>query len=143
MSQALYSSEILSVLTLVAAKGFLLVPFTTVTPVEMHRRMMYAMCVITVLWGFSAVLLIAFQCPSPQRWNISNPQCLNFVSSFSESHPSPQLIKTQRAIRTYNASMNIFTDLALATITTLMVVPLQIQSERRTTLLLGFWCRIM
>ncbi|KAF3030316.1 hypothetical protein E8E11_000175, partial [Didymella keratinophila] len=37
--KALYSGEILSVLTLVAAKGFLLVPFTTVTPVEMHRRM--------------------------------------------------------------------------------------------------------
>lgn len=51
--------------------------------------------------------------------------------------------KSQRAIRTYNALMNIITDLALATITTLMVLPLQITSERRDTLLLGFWCRIV
>lgn len=35
-SQALYSSEILSLLTLTAAKGFLMVPFATVLLVEMH-----------------------------------------------------------------------------------------------------------
>lgn len=51
--------------------------------------------------------------------------------------------ESQRAIRTYNALMNIITDLALAIITTLMVLPLQITSERRNTLLLVFWCRIV
>jgi hypothetical protein len=39
--------------------------------------------------------------------------------------------------------MNIVTDLALATIPTLMILPLQIDSGRRLTLLTGFWCRIM
>jgi hypothetical protein len=39
--------------------------------------------------------------------------------------------------------MNIVTDLALATVPTLMTLPLQIDSGRRLTLLTGFWCRIM
>ena len=39
--------------------------------------------------------------------------------------------------------MNIVTDLALAIVPTLMVLPLQIDSDRRLTLLIGFWCRIL
>lgn len=70
----------LSVLTLIAAKGSLLVPFMSVTPVVKHQRMMYTACAVTVLWGVSAVPLIAFQCPAPQRWNITNPQCMDIVS---------------------------------------------------------------
>jgi len=86
---------------------------------------MYATGVVTLLWGFSAVLLIAFQCPSPRRWDITNPECMNL-----------------RAVRTYNAIMNIVTDLALAIVPTLMVLPLQITSEKRLTLITGFWSRI-
>ncbi|KAF1354318.1 hypothetical protein EJ07DRAFT_168294 [Lizonia empirigonia] len=124
--KALYSGEILSLLTLVAAKGSLLVPFTTITPVVKHQRMMYLVCTVTVLWGLSGVLMIAFQCPSPNRWDITNPSCMDI-----------------RAIRTYNAVMNIITDLALATVPTLMILPLQISSERRLTLLTGFWSRVI
>ncbi|KAI4957707.1 hypothetical protein J4E86_004846 [Alternaria arbusti] len=123
--KALFSSEILSVLTIVAAKGSLLVSLTLVTPVASHHRMMYATGVVTLLWGFSAVLLIAFQCPSPRRWDITNPECIDL-----------------RAVRTYNVVMNIVTDLALAIVPTLMVLPLQITSEKRLTLITGFWSRI-
>jgi len=38
--------------------------------------------------------------------------------------------------------MNIVTDLALAIVPTLMVLPLQITSEKRLTLITGFWSRI-
>ncbi|KAI4923600.1 uncharacterized protein J4E92_007574 [Alternaria infectoria] len=124
--KALFSSEILSVLAIVAAKGSLLVSLASVTPVDTHRRMMRATGVLTVLWGLSAVFLIAFQCPSPQRWNITNPTCMDL-----------------RAVRTYNAVMNIVTDLALAGVPTLMVLPLQITPEKRFTLITGFWSRIV
>ena len=43
--------------------------------------MMYTTGVVTLLWGLSAVFLIAFQCPSPRRWDITNPECMNLVSS--------------------------------------------------------------
>ena len=49
----------------------------------------------------------------------------------------------QRAVRTYNAVMNIVTDLALAGVPTLMVLPLQITPEKRFTLITGFWSRIV
>lgn len=49
----------------------------------------------------------------------------------------------QRAVRTYNAVMNIITDFALALVPTLMVLPLQITRDQRITLLIGFWCRGM
>ena len=49
----------------------------------------------------------------------------------------------QRSIRTFNAVMNIITDLALATVPTLMVIPLQVGSDRKLTLLIGFWCRVL
>jgi hypothetical protein len=84
--QALYSGEIISLLTLVAAKGSLLVPFMTVTPVVKHRRMMHLACPVTVLWGLSGVLMIAFQYPPPERWDITNPSCMDIVSSVHSSH---------------------------------------------------------
>ncbi|KAJ5046858.1 hypothetical protein J3E74DRAFT_230424 [Bipolaris maydis] len=124
--KAMYIGDILFVSTLVAAKLSLLVPFTTVTPVVKHRVMMYTTSAVTVVWGITAVFLIAFQCPSPQRWDIENPQCMDF-----------------RSIRTFNAVMNIVTDLALVTVPTLMVIPLQVGSDRKLTLLVGFWCRLM
>ncbi|EMD87314.1 hypothetical protein COCC4DRAFT_49222 [Bipolaris maydis ATCC 48331] len=124
--KAMYIGDILFVSTLVAAKLSLLVPFTTVTPVVKHRVMMYTTSAVTVVWGITAVFLIAFQCPSPQRWDIENPQCMDF-----------------RSIRTFNAVMNIVTDLALVTVPTLMVIPLQVGSDRKLTLLVGFWCRLI
>ncbi|CAN9301672.1 unnamed protein product [Alternaria alternata] len=124
--KALFSSEILSVLTIIAAKGSLLVSLGSVTPVAGHQMMMRATGVLTLLWGLSAVFLFAFQCPSPQRWDITNPKCMDI-----------------RAIRTYNAVMNITTDLALAIVPTLMVLPLQITLEKRLTLVTGFWSRIV
>ncbi|KAH7069134.1 hypothetical protein BKA63DRAFT_545767 [Paraphoma chrysanthemicola] len=123
--KAMYSGDILSILAIIAAKSSLLIPFLSVTPDLLHQRMMYTTCAVTMLWGFSAVLLIAFQCPAPQRWEITNPRCMDI-----------------RAVRTYNAIMNIITDLALAIVPTLMVMPLQLESDRRLTLLVGFWCRI-
>jgi uncharacterized membrane protein len=39
--------------------------------------------------------------------------------------------------------MNIVTDLALAIVPTLMVLPLQITPEKRLTLVTGFWSRIV
>jgi hypothetical protein len=68
------------VLTLVAAKGSLLVPLTSIPTKAMHQRLMLATAAMTVLWGLSAVLLIAFQCPPPRRWDVANPKCINFVS---------------------------------------------------------------
>ncbi|KAI4604815.1 hypothetical protein J4E83_010966 [Alternaria metachromatica] len=142
--KALFSSEILSVLAIVAAKGSLLVSLTSVTPVDTHRRMMRATGVLTVLWGLSAVFLIAFQCPSPQRWDITDPRCMDLVSliiciSWYKAVAKP----IQRAVRTYNAVMNIVTDLALAGVPTLMVLPLQITPEKRFTLITGFCSRIV
>jgi hypothetical protein len=51
--------------------------------------------------------------------------------------------KRQRAVRTYNAIMNILTDLALAAVPTLIVSPLQVTRGRRVTLMAGFWARIV
>ncbi|KAH6852878.1 hypothetical protein BKA58DRAFT_61506 [Alternaria rosae] len=124
--KALFSSEILSILAIVAAKSSLLVSLASVTPIDTHWRMMRVTGVLTVLWGLSAVFLIAFQCPSPQRWDITNPRCMDLC-----------------AVRTYNAVMNIATDLALAGVPTLMVLPLQITPEKRFTLITGFWSRIV
>jgi hypothetical protein len=105
--------------------------------------MMYTTCVATVLWGVSAVLLIALQCPSPRRWDITNPQCMDLVRLAQLWTLSFVANRLQRAVRTYNAVMNIITDLALITVPTLMVLPLHIRSDTRLTLLIGFWCRIM
>lgn len=104
---------------------------------------MYTTCVVTVLWGLSAVLLIAFQCPSPQRWDITNSECIDIVSRALGEVISFPTDRIQRAVRTYNATMNIMTDLALATVPTLMVIPLQINSRTRLILLAGFWSRLM
>ncbi|KAI1525593.1 hypothetical protein PtrSN001C_010570, partial [Pyrenophora tritici-repentis] len=120
--KALYSAEILSVMSLVAAKGSLLILLDAATPFTTHRRMLYGTSAITVFWGLSAVFLIAFQCPSQHRSNITNPQCIDI-----------------RAVRIFIASMNIVTDLALAIVPTLMVLPLQLSPEKRLTLLIGVW----
>ncbi|KAL7780247.1 hypothetical protein CFE70_010269 [Pyrenophora teres f. teres 0-1] len=123
---ALYSAEILSVLSLVAAKGSLLILLDAATPFTTHRRMLYGTSAITVFWGLSAVFLITFQCPSPHRSNITNPQCINI-----------------RAVRIFIASMNVVTDLALAIVPTIMVLPLQLSPEKRLTLLIAVWSRMV
>lgn len=46
---------------------------------------MYLVCAVTVLWGLSGVLMIAFQCPSPNRWDITNPTCMDVVGSAQTS----------------------------------------------------------
>jgi hypothetical protein len=131
------------VLTIVAAKGSLLVSLTSVTPIASHRVMMYTTSIVTLLWGLSAVFLIAFQCPSPQRWDITNPNCMDLVSRTNIAVSlALHANMVQRAVRSYNALMNIVTDLALAIVPTLMVLPLQITPEKRFTLITGFWSRI-
>jgi hypothetical protein len=50
----------ISVLTLVASRGFLLASFTKVIPAEMHQLVMYTINVVTVALGYSIVLLIGF-----------------------------------------------------------------------------------
>jgi hypothetical protein len=51
--------------------------------------------------------------------------------------------KGQRAVRTYNAVLNILTDLALVAVPTMIVLPFHITSGRRATLIAGFWTRLM
>ncbi|EDU47754.1 predicted protein [Pyrenophora tritici-repentis Pt-1C-BFP] len=53
------------------------------------------------------------------------------------------LLAALRAVRIFIASMNIVTDLALAIVPTLMVLPLQLSPEKRLTLLIGVWSRII
>ncbi|KAF2833514.1 hypothetical protein CC86DRAFT_415307 [Ophiobolus disseminans] len=123
--KALYSGDILGIATLVAAKATVLVALLTLTPVVKHRIMVHVTSTVTVVWGISAMLLIAFQCPSPNRWDISNPRCMNLG-----------------IIRIYIAVLNILTDLALVAIPTLIVLPLQMTNGKRLALLTGFWSRL-
>ena len=55
------------------------------------------------------------------------------------SYPLTMII----SFRTYNAVMNIVTDLALGVVPALIILPLQTDSNKWFTLLIGFWYRIL
>lgn len=77
--QALYSGEILGILTLVVTKGSMLFALRAITPYVAHRMVIYGTSFVTVAWGTSAVFAVAFQCPSPRRWDVVDHKCINIV----------------------------------------------------------------
>ncbi|KAI2779638.1 hypothetical protein F4815DRAFT_178092 [Daldinia loculata] len=81
---ALYCSEILAILTLMAVKGSLLVALLSITPVYVHRISIYGTGIITMAWGITAVFSVSFQCPSPRRWDVINEKCINIASLMNQ-----------------------------------------------------------
>ncbi|KAG9236193.1 hypothetical protein BJ875DRAFT_541535 [Amylocarpus encephaloides] len=124
--KALYSGDMLIILTLTVVKGSVLVALYAITPIMSHRIVIYATTAVTLGWGISGIFATAFQCPSPHRWNLADQQCIDI-----------------RALKTYSASMNILTDVALIIIPTIVILPTQMAWEKRLTVLGGFWFRLL
>ncbi|KAI0814707.1 hypothetical protein GGR55DRAFT_443595 [Xylaria sp. FL0064] len=122
--KALYSGAILGVLALGVAKLSLLVSLRMITPLSWHRIIIYAVGIFTIAWVLTAVFSIAFQCPSPRRWDVLDDRCIDIKSA-----------------RTYVAIGNIVTDLALLVIPSIIIIPVQLSWGKRFTLLSGFWFR--
>lgn len=124
--KALYSIEILSVLTLFVVKNSVLVALRAITPVLGHRIMIYAASAITVAWGITSAFAVAFQCPSPQRWNVVGQTCIDIP-----------------AVKMYTAVMNILTDLSLLVVPTVIILPVHMSWGKRVTILSAFWLRMI
>ena len=139
ISQGLYTGEILSVLTIVHVKGSLLVPAMKMTTcgqawkddvhcLRYHRSV-----------GTKRCTPCCIPCPLPWRWETTNSEWMDIIRVALMSYPLTMII----SFRTYNAVMNIVTDLALGVVPTLIVLPLQTDSNKRFTLLVGFWYCIL
>ena len=70
----------LNILTLIAVKASMLTALHTLTPMLRQRYVIYATGVVMMAWGVTSIFAVAFQCPSPQRWNVVNETCINIVS---------------------------------------------------------------
>ncbi|KAF7949332.1 uncharacterized protein EAE97_002841 [Botrytis byssoidea] len=123
--KALYSIEILSIFSFVFVKSSVFAALWSITPVVWHRIVIYIASAVTVAWGTTSVFAVAFQCPSPQRWNVVDPTCIDI-----------------RAVKIYIAVMNILTDLALVILPTIIILPIQMPWGTRITILSAFWLRL-
>ncbi|TGO15909.1 hypothetical protein BTUL_0034g00310 [Botrytis tulipae] len=142
--KALYSIEILSMFTLVLVKSSVFAALWSITPVSWHRIMIYTASAVTVAWGMTSVFAVAFQCPSPQRWNVIDHACIDIVSHrFSSMEVKAELTLYKRAVKIYISVMNILTDLALVVLPTIIVLPVQMPWGKRITILSAFWLRLM
>ncbi|TGO52724.1 hypothetical protein BCON_0136g00190 [Botryotinia convoluta] len=141
--KALYSIEILSIFTLVLVKSSVFAALRSITPVVWHRIMIYIASAVTVAWGITSVFAVAFQCPSPQRWNVVDHACIDIVSQkFSGVEVKVELTLHKRAVKIYTAIMNILTDLALVVLPTIIILPIQMPWGTRVTILSAFWLRL-
>ncbi|TGO35609.1 hypothetical protein BHYA_0152g00140 [Botrytis hyacinthi] len=141
--KALYSIEILSIFSLVLVKSSVFAALRSITPVFWHRIMIYIASAVTVAWGITSVFAVAFQCPSPQRWNVVDHACIDIVSQkFSGVKVKVGLILLKRSVKIYIAIMNILTDLALVVLPTIIILPIQMPWGTRVTILSAFWLRL-
>ncbi|KAI1073898.1 hypothetical protein F5B20DRAFT_476553 [Whalleya microplaca] len=115
----------LHIVTLVLVKAFLLISLISITPITAHRVAIYITGIVTMVWGITSIFIIAFQCPSPKRWNVLETTCINI-----------------RSARTYMEAMNILTDIALMVIPSVIIIPIKLSWGKRLTILGGFWFRI-
>ncbi|KAH7320645.1 hypothetical protein B0I35DRAFT_459425 [Stachybotrys elegans] len=124
--QALYASELLSVLTLATVKASLILSLLDITPARGHRIAIAITGGLVSAWMVSSIFIIAFQCPAPDRWDVRNRQCTNIIMG-----------------RSYIGIMNMLTDVILIALPTVIVLPLNVRIGQRITILCAFWARII
>lgn len=84
----------LNIVAQATTKAALLTALHALTPVSAHRRLIYATSILTIAWAVTAVFIVAFQCPGPQRWNVDNGNCTNMVRSLKIPESTKQNTQT-------------------------------------------------
>jgi hypothetical protein len=77
--QALYSADILYILSVCFTKLSLLIFIRQLTIDDAQRRGILIFVLFTILSTFAAIFASAFQCHAPQAWQVLSLKCFNQV----------------------------------------------------------------
>ncbi|KAK4107239.1 hypothetical protein N656DRAFT_849605 [Canariomyces notabilis] len=124
--RAAYAGDLLFILSLGCGKLTLCACLLTLSPDRMHRRMVYLLGSVVVLWTLSALLGSALRCGGQLPWLAKTEQCFNL-----------------RAFLEYQSIANILTDAALVALPVVMIYPLNLSLKSRATVLMFFASRAL
>ena len=82
--QAIYSSDILYILTIYLAKVSLLYLLKRLTSGAKHQYYNFVLNIILACWTCATILVIAFQCDLQHPWSGSKKDCISMVRSLSQ-----------------------------------------------------------
>ena len=76
-----YVSNFMYIAAVGSAKLSVLVIFYTIVAVQRWaRRIVIATGVLVLAWSLASILAVAFQCKTPQPWEMDHSRCSNMVS---------------------------------------------------------------
>lgn len=97
-----------------------------ITPDRYHRRVIYAVACLIILYFIPSVLVAIFSCHPPDLWHIHGAQCIDRLT-FWEAF----------------AGINLIVESALVLLPVFVVYPLLMESRRKAILVAGFAARVM
>ncbi|KAF3048714.1 hypothetical protein E8E11_009257 [Didymella keratinophila] len=124
--KAEYAATILFFMSLGFSKLAIVAFVHNLTPSKLHRKINYGVGALACLWVVCAVLIAVFQCQVPRTWDRNQAQCVdrfiwwNVISVF-----------------------NIITEVAIVALELGITAQLQINRQRKASIMSLFACRIL
>ncbi|KAF4634828.1 hypothetical protein G7Y89_g3277 [Cudoniella acicularis] len=124
-SKSGYASEMLYIATLCAAKLSVVMLLRLILPGEEHQKLGAGLEAFIVVWWIVAEIATAFQCSTPQSWNIFGNKCFDRVAFWQSV-----------------ATVNIFTDIILIVTPILVFTKVQMNMGKKFIVISCFGSRV-
>lgn len=112
------------------------------TPSKLHRKINYGVGALACLWVLCAVLIAAFQCRIPRTWDRTQAQCADRVSQVRvtvRTNSDCHKFVWWNAISVFN----IITEVAIVALELGITAQLQINRQRKASIMSLFACRVL
>lgn len=127
LMKASYANDLLYVLVLALTKLSILVFLNALTPVRLHKTVIWSLFGLMAAWGVSSLLVAAFQCHAPAVWDFSDSsRCIS-----------------RRAFWNFFDISNIVLDASLIVLPIIIVATLQAKIGSKALIMSCFASRIL
>jgi len=121
-----YSGDIFYILTMTFSKISIILLLSLITPIKVHKKFIYAVGGVIVVWGFTATFVALFQCHVPDVWKTLGDQCIN-----------------QTGFWLYFGIVNLLLELALVMIPSYVMQDVHMARSAKATIIACFAMRLL
>lgn len=126
LSKESFSAELLYIVIITLIKISVCFYLTGLTPIRTQKTIVFSTGCFILLWGFSSIIVLGFQCHLPHTWDTLQGKCINI-----------------KAFWTYVDVMNIVTDLPLIILPAMIISRLQADTSRKAVVISCFASRVL
>ncbi|XXH04037.1 hypothetical protein Hte_010448 [Hypoxylon texense] len=121
-----YAANALFIASQVFSKLSVIFFIRVISPIAFHRTLTWILIAVTLVWAFSSIPMLLFQCDTPRVWDVIMNECID-----------------QRAIWNYINAVNIILDICLIWLPFTVVWTLKTRLKRKLVVMSCFATRVL